>query len=601
MSDVAGLQFDVEIFPGDWKFSTQPAWVAGWIQPAAGQLITDVRARLHDRIILGLAGLAHPSVAETLTGQPVSTRGGFSFLLSPHPGANLLRLEARSASGQWTEFFRRRISVDPNAKAAPAPPVLSQSLGHLVTALLRRRLRQPKPAWKTHADDLMATFVAEPLDAHPSKPFVGALEEPQGLGRLHHGLIPVTGWLLHLQTRITGLTAVIDSLPVVVLQHGLPRHDLTTVFPGLRDQDTSAFVGQIALPPGLAAPVLLKIYATLDNGEKHLVFARRFSLPYHSGTGEMPPRVSGLAIARAAWALHRAAGKFGVPRRGLIRSAWSIWKNYRAVARYQPKGNLPLLGKLAARSRQGLSRQDSIVTTPVCPVIAPADDMCQLDHAQYFHSGREALILINQARTLAGGSPIESILDLPCGFGRVARWLRMAYPSAHLTVSDIQRPAVEFCIEHLGVTGVPAAHDGHHWALLPGPYDVIWCGSLLTHLDQERWITHLCHFAERLTTRGILVFTAHGRLVLDKLQCGENDYGLPSADIAGLCLRTVTDGFGYVDYPDTPGYGISVAQPAWILETIARETTLHVLDYREAAWDQHQDVIVCHLSRQLEK
>jgi SAM-dependent methyltransferase len=219
--------------------------------------------------------------------------------------------------------------------------------------------------------------------------------------------------------------------------------------------------------------------------------------------------------------------------------------------------------------------------------------MCVPDATQYFLLGREALSLIQQACALAGGERIAAILDLPSGYGRVARWLHTAYPTAQLTVSDIQEPGVAFCIAHLGATGVPATVEGSHWASLPGPFDIIWCGSLLTHFGREAWVTHLRRFAERLTPRGVLVFTTHGLLALDNLQSGEKDYGLPQSVITQLCSAAVTKGFGYVDYPDSPAYGISVSLPAWILELIGQETELQVIDFREAAWDQHQDVVVC--------
>jgi SAM-dependent methyltransferase len=226
-------------------------------------------------------------------------------------------------------------------------------------------------------------------------------------------------------------------------------------------------------------------------------------------------------------------------------------------------------------------------------MIAASDDMCAPDTSQYFRLGREALALLQDATSRAGGKKVESILDLPCGYGRVARWLRTAYPEARLTVSDIQGPAVAFCVEHLGATGVQATIDGRHWEALPGPYDLIWCGSLLTHLDRVQWISHLRRFTERLAPQGVLVFTTHGLLALDWLQSGEKDYGLPDDAVARLRASAIGEGFGYVDYADTPGYGISVSQPRWVLELIARETDLHVLDLRVAGWDGHQDVVVC--------
>ena len=106
-------------------------------------------------------------------------------------------------------------------------------------------------------------------------------------------------------------------------------------------------------------------------------------------------------------------------------------------------------------------------------------------------------------------------------------------------------------------------------------------------------ICHLRQFAARLAPHGVLVFTSHGLPALERLQSGEKDYGLPPAAVTGLCTAAIVDGFGYADYSDTPGYGISMAQPGWIKALIAEHTDLHVLAYRPSAWDQHQDVIVC--------
>ena len=97
---------------------------------------------------------------------------------------------------------------------------------------------------------------------------------------------------------------------------------------------------------------------------------------------------------------------------------------------------------------------------------------------------------VQSAVARAGTSPVTAILDLPSGYGRVARWFRTAYPAAKLTVSDTQPEAMAFCADHLGATAVLAAVDGSHWTSLPGPYDIIWCGSLLTHFDSDEWGRH---------------------------------------------------------------------------------------------------------------
>ena len=588
----SGPPHAIEIHPTDWRFPPEQTWIAGWIQPAAGQTITDVRARIHHRVILGLCGLPHPAFPEKKSAPPAPAGSGFSFLLSPQRGATLLRLEVRDQSGHWTEFFRTPIASAPHAPAPSPAPSISASLGPLITALFRQHLRTPRRTWDELADAIIAAFVSEPLDAHPNAPFLGALEEPHTIGRLRHGRIPVTGWLAHPTEKITRLSAIIDPLPAIDLPHGQARHDITASFPALDGQHHSAFAGEIALPVGLASPVLLKIFAHLATGGSHLVFARRFTPHLHGDTGDMPLLVSGRDFIHAVWTLFHSARRHGLSRAGMIRAARKIWAGYHSLPAYRPENLWP-------RENQPLTASPT-APAPAAPsltLIDPADDMQVNDTAQYFREGRDALALVQAAMAQAGSPHIGSILDLPSGFGRVGRWFRTAYPDATLSVCDIQEAGVAFCRQHLGAAGVPAKPDGSHWAALPGPYDVIWCGSLLTHFDRGQWIDHLRRFCERLSRHGVLVFTSHGLLSLEHLRSGEKNYGLPPDAVAHLCRATVADGFGYVDYAETPGYGISVVQAGWIRELIDRETKLELIAIHPAAWGQHQDMIVCRRRR----
>ncbi len=580
----------VEVFPPDWHFPAGPSWIAGWIKPAAPHTITDVRARLHHRVILGLSGLPHPAFAPE-PGKPSSSQGaGFSFLFSPQRGATLLRLEARDTTGRWVEFFRTAVTAAPDGVAPSPPPSLNAALSRLITALIKHRLRAPERSWNALADESLAAFVAEPLNAHPPPPFRGALEEPGPTGRLRYGRIPVTGWLAHPSAAITSLVAIIDPLPPAYLTLDLARGDLATVLNSSEGQGAVTFAGDLSLPPDLAAPVLLKLFVELADGIRHLVFAQRFSPERHGDTGAMPPLVKRLTYARAGWALFRAAGRLSLPRRGLLRAAWAA---YESAPAYRPTHNRP------RQTHSPFPAEDhTLPREPSCTLIVPTDEMCMVDAEQYSRVGRDALRLVQQAATLTGNGPIRAILDLPSGHGRVARWFRTAYPAAQLTTCDTLAPGVAFCVEHLGAIGVVAEVNGGHWAALPGPYDVIWCGSLLTHFDRDQWKEHLRQFAARLSPQGVLIFTSHGLPALELLQSGVKDYGLPTAGVTHLQRTAVTHGFAYAAYPDTPAYGISIAQPGWVEDFIAQETDLRLLDYHPAAWDEHQDVVVCPTARE---
>ena len=108
----------------------------------------------------------------------------------------------------------------------------------------------------------------------------------------------------------------------------------------------------------------------------------------------------------------------------------------------------------------------------------------------YFPTGALALRQVRLAMLQARKPTCESILDFACGYGRAMRYFRAAFPDAKLTACDITRDAVDFCAQEFDATPVysqedPAAID------LPGPFDVIWVGSLFTHVPQDRWIEFL--------------------------------------------------------------------------------------------------------------
>ena len=157
-------------------------------------------------------------------------------------------------------------------------------------------------------------------------------------------------------------------------------------------------------------------------------------------------------------------------------------------------------------------------------VIAPNDHMWITGKQWYFHVGRSALDCIKSALTTAHIAP-TSILDLPCGHGRVCRMLRALFPDAHLTACDLDRDGVDFCAAQLTRrrfirTRISAASASTN------ALNLIWCASLFTHLDRQKWPDFLGFFTEHLSPDGVLVFTTHGRQPIQWMQEGFFDYGL---------------------------------------------------------------------------
>lgn len=331
MSTHRGWQFEIEVAPPDWRFPAGASWVAGWIFAPADSVVTDLRAWIDGRPFLGLWGLPRPHIDTRLLGRPGPPYAGFSCLLTPHRGAATLRLEARDQHGNWHEFFRTGITAAPEAPPAPVRPMLAARLTELLLTLLRRHVQSPGAGLSAGADAVVADALGEPLNSLPVPPFHGALEEPKAAGRIRYGRLAVTGWLAHRTAKITRLTVIADALQESPLLHGLPRTDVGGVFADLPGRETAQFAGYVDLPSGLPAPVLLKVFAGLDNGERHLVFAQRFTPQVIAGAEAPLPPLSRRLFARALWALRGAAGRHGLPLGGgalltATRAAWAAWE-----------------------------------------------------------------------------------------------------------------------------------------------------------------------------------------------------------------------------------------------------------------------------------
>src|SRR2546430_17501917 len=148
----------------------------------------------------------------------------------------------------------------------------------------------------------------------------------------------------------------------------------------------------------------------------------------------------------------------------------------------------------------------------VATEIAAADGMYQGDVEHYFRVGQSALQGIRLAMLAAGKDTLHRILDLPCGYGRVLRNIRADFPTAQLVACDLETEGVDFCAREFGAMPV-YGHERPEEIVIAGDFDLIFCGSLLTHLEADKWIAFLQFFSSHLAPGGIVVFTTHGRWI----------------------------------------------------------------------------------------
>lgn len=227
--------------------------------------------------------------------------------------------------------------------------------------------------------------------------------------------------------------------------------------------------------------------------------------------------------------------------------------------------------------------------------IHPQDGMWQPGESWYFSVGRSALRLVDLAARASWLPSITSILDLPCGHGRVGRYLRAAYPDAELFFCDIEKDGADFCAETFSGTAIHSQPELTSVAL--PKVDLIWVGSLFTHVDEERmqrWLRYLCG---HLNPDGMLVATFHGEW---SLRMQDIYPMIDDTRWAQIVAEYQRDGYGYAPYPDsashaqdcvkTQDYGVSLCRPERVLDTVRDIPGMRLASYMERGWADNRNV-----------
>ena len=223
----------------------------------------------------------------------------------------------------------------------------------------------------------------------------------------------------------------------------------------------------------------------------------------------------------------------------------------------------------------------------VVRTIAPHDAMWKSGRDWYFSVGESGLNCILAGLLLSRLETVTSILELPCGHGRVSRHLRAAFPAAELTFCDLDPSGVDFCAATFagrGLRSLPelTAVD------LGGRFDVIWVGSLFTHVERaktERWLGFLC---QHLNNDGILLASFHG---LWAREVHLRHYPMIGPDewakIERDCAET---GYGFAHHPGQDN-GVSLSRASTIVDLCCAIPGTRILAYSERGWAEHQDVV----------
>ncbi len=184
----------------------------------------------------------------------------------------------------------------------------------------------------------------------------------------------------------------------------------------------------------------------------------------------------------------------------------------------------------------------------------------------YLSVGLSASRCIKEAlRSVSRELTVNTILDFPCGHGRVLRFLQATFPNSDITAAEIDSDALKFCRRSFSVNTVLSKKDFNEISI-PKQFDLIWCGSLFTHIDEQATSSLLKFFHKHLSEQGVCIFTTHGKHSIELIQSKKQTYGLAEEAQRKVLHEFKATGYGYANYVNREGYGISVVSQQRLIE-----------------------------------
>lgn len=233
--------------------------------------------------------------------------------------------------------------------------------------------------------------------------------------------------------------------------------------------------------------------------------------------------------------------------------------------------------------------------TQVATAIHPDDHMFKT-HARlddYEIVGESGLQVMLSALAVSRKQTVYRIMDFGCGHGRVGRYFRAAFPNAEMWCADIDPSAVKFCANLFGAHAVQSTPNFNDLKL-PKGLDVIWVGSVFTHIDKGRMEALFDKLYEALGRGGLLIATFHGQYYYETTKKNES----MATTYADLLRQFEEKGHAYMPYPHKTAqvgmndWGVSITSYDKVFELGRRHEDSQMVMYSEQGWANFHDVAV---------
>lgn len=181
-------------------------------------------------------------------------------------------------------------------------------------------------------------------------------------------------------------------------------------------------------------------------------------------------------------------------------------------------------------------------------------------------------------QVFGGVEKLDSILDFASGYGRLTRVLLQKLPREKIWVSDIYADAMAWQRKAFGVNTVVSATDPTHFTH-DRQHDIIFVGSLFSHLPAPTFRAWLRTLAQRLSPRGVLAFSVHDAGIIPPGA---------AADPSGLTYLRFSESGSL----DLDSYGMSYVTEAFVGQEIASTPGVTAWKRFPKALYENQDLYV---------
>ena len=244
--------------------------------------------------------------------------------------------------------------------------------------------------------------------------------------------------------------------------------------------------------------------------------------------------------------------------------------------------NIAELQTMCAQLQAALTQMGGLIPPPPHLQIRVAGEY----YPWFIEHGEVLLNSLNTTLSNVGKdlTSFDTVLDFGCGCARVLRALHYrAAPSQKLYGTDIDAEAIEWCrTNYLKVAEFSVNTAEPPVAYADETFDLVYSVSVFTHLPEDMQFSWLKELQRITKPGGYLLLTTHGEKHFQKIP-------EPLRSVA------VEKGFHYQGGRKTKGlpdfYQTTYHMPAYIRTRWS--TYFDILDIRERAIDDHQDIVLC--------